>query len=116
MKALAEAWRGLSEDEKKVHNAKTEAQKAQYETAMVAYKATQVQQPASKPAKAAAEPKVKGKKPKAEKDPNAPKRALSPFFLFIQERRPVLSAEFSNLSNTELVKAISEEWRNLNED
>lgn len=83
MKALAEAWRALSDDEKKVHNAKTAAQKAEYETAMVAYKATQAQQPASKPTKAVAEPKVKGKKPKAVKDPNAPKRALSPFFLFI---------------------------------
>jgi hypothetical protein len=44
VKALAEAWRGLSDDEKKVYNAKTEAQKAVYERLMVAYKATQPQQ------------------------------------------------------------------------
>lgn len=115
MKALAECWRNLTEDEKKVYNATTEVQKAAYEKAMIVYKASAPQQQPAQPAKAA-EPKVKGKKVKAEKDPNAPKRPLSPFFLFIQERRPILSAEFSNLSNTELVKAISEEWRNLNED
>jgi hypothetical protein len=55
-----------------------------YESELVIYKATLAKQEASQPAQIAA-PKAKGKakKEKAAKDPNAPKRPLSPFFLFI---------------------------------
>jgi hypothetical protein len=41
VKALAVAWRELSEEEKKVFNDKTEAEKAKYEKEMVTYKASQ---------------------------------------------------------------------------
>jgi len=41
VKALAAAWRELTEEEKKVFNAKTEAQKVKYEKEMVTYKASQ---------------------------------------------------------------------------
>jgi len=54
-----------------------------YESELVTYKATLAKQEAPQPAIAAPKAKGKVKKEKAAKDPNAPKRPLSPFFFFI---------------------------------
>lgn len=62
--------------------------------------------------------KGKGKATKATKPPkdeNAPKRALTPFFNFQADRRPTLKQNNPDMSNTELVKALAETWRNLSE-
>jgi hypothetical protein len=50
---------------------------------------------------------------KKTKDENAPKRPLSPFFNYQAQVRPTLKASNPGLSNTELVKALAEQWRNL---
>lgn len=49
------------------------------------------------------------------KDPNAPKRALSSYFLFSNERRAVLQKKMPEKKLTELSKIISVEWKELDE-
>ena len=63
----------------------------------------------------------KGKKeakkaPKTKKDKNAPKRAISAFFFYNQERRESLKQEQPNLSNKEIISTMSKEWNDLSEE
>lgn len=58
----------------------------------------------------------KDKKTHAKKDANAPKRAISAYFFYNQERRPNLMKEQPKLSNKELIKTMSQEWNALSED
>ena len=61
---------------------------------------------------------AKGKKKdkKAKKDKDAPKKAISAFFFYNKERRPILKKEQPNLDNKEIIKKMSEEWNALSED
>ena len=52
---------------------------------------------------------------KKEKDPNAPKRGLSSYMFFANERRPGLKAEQPDLGFGDLTKKIAEEWRALSD-
>ena len=56
------------------------------------------------------------RKPKKEKDKDAPKRATSPFFFFIQERRAKLKKENPEFDNKELIRRISKEWNDMTDD
>ena len=60
------------------------------------------------------QPKEKRAK-KAKKDKNAPKKNLSPFFCYQKSRRPTLKKEQPNLSHTEIVAVMSNEWKGLND-
>eukprot|EP00484_Ammonia_sp_Unknown_P002022 CAMPEP_0197021898 /NCGR_PEP_ID=MMETSP1384-20130603/2779_1 /TAXON_ID=29189 /ORGANISM="Ammonia sp." /LENGTH=203 /DNA_ID=CAMNT_0042449819 /DNA_START=52 /DNA_END=663 /DNA_ORIENTATION=+ len=53
--------------------------------------------------------KAKGKP----KDTNAPKRPQSSYFLFMNERRPILKKEHQDKSMTDISKLISKEWKEL---
>ncbi|ONK81200.1 uncharacterized protein A4U43_C01F26390 [Asparagus officinalis] len=53
------------------------------------------------------------KKTKKEKDPLKPKKPMSAFFLFINDRRAALLAEKKNV--LEISKIASEEWKNMTE-
>jgi len=53
---------------------------------------------------------------KANKDPNAPKRPLSAFFLFSQDERPKIKITNSTFSVADVAKLIGERWRNLDAD
>ncbi len=59
--------------------------------------------------------KKKDKKAK-KKDKNAPKKAISAFFFYNKERRPILKKEQPNLDNKEIIKTMSNEWNALSED
>mmetsp|Transcript_11987 Transcript_11987/g.18090 ORF Transcript_11987/g.18090 Transcript_11987/m.18090 type:complete len:180 (+) Transcript_11987:156-695(+) len=52
---------------------------------------------------------------KRPKDVNAPKRPQSSYFLFMNERRPILKSEHNDKSMTDISKVISQEWKCLNE-
>jgi len=59
--------------------------------------------------------KTKGEKKerktkKAKKDKDAPKRAISAFFFYNQERREKLKKEKPELDNKEIIKTMSAEW------
>jgi hypothetical protein len=47
----------------------------------------------------------------SKKDPDAPKRAMSAFFFYQQERRSDCKAEFPSLSHTEIIKVRSFKFR-----
>ena len=66
-------------------------------------------------AKAAKEKKERKTK-KAKKDKDAPKRAISAFFFYNQERRVTLKKEQPNLSNKDIIKTMSDEWNKLSDE
>ena len=53
-------------------------------------------------------------KKKAKKDPNAPKKPMSPFFCYQHVRRPKIKAENPTISNTDIIKTMAAEWRAMN--
>ncbi|KAJ8266042.1 hypothetical protein GJAV_G00125240 [Gymnothorax javanicus] len=56
-----------------------------------------------------------GKKGKKKKDPNAPKRPPSGFFLFSSEHRPKIKAQDPSLGIGEVAKKLGEMWNNLSD-
>merc|ERR1712242_616510 len=50
------------------------------------------------------------------KDPNAPKKPLSAYFLFSQEERLKVKAENPDYSITEVAKELGKRWATLNPD
>ena len=46
-----------------------------------------------------------------QKDPNAPKRPLSAFFIFSQDERPKIKVTNAALSVADVAKVIGEKWR-----
>ena len=67
----------------------------------------------SKSTKEEDEPYVASKsaKMKKEKDPNAPKRPMSSYFLFLNERRETLKKEKPELKMGEQTKVMTTEWK-----
>ena len=55
----------------------------------------------------------KRKKKKKAKDKNAPKRAMSAYFLWLNANRNALKEKNPGASITELSKKAGEEWKNL---
>ncbi len=60
---------------------------------------------------------AKGKKrEKKEKDPNAPKKALTAFFFFQTERRASLKKERPDLDNRQMIYEMSSEWNAMKDE
>jgi high mobility group protein B3 len=55
-------------------------------------------------------------KPKKEKDPAAPIRPLTPYFCFMMNKRKELKDTMPNLTQSEIIKIIGQEWTNLSEE
>ena len=53
---------------------------------------------------------------KAKKDKDAPKRAITAFFFYNQERREKLKKEQPNLNIKEIIKTMSTEWKSLSDE
>lgn len=51
-----------------------------------------------------------------QKDPNAPKRPLSAFFIFSQDERPKIKLTNAALSVADVAKVIGEKWRSAPDD
>ena len=66
-------------------------------------------------AKGSKEKKEKKQK-RAKKDKDAPKRALSAFFFYNQERRVSLKKEKPDLSNKDIIRTMSAEWNALTDE
>jgi len=65
-------------------------------------------------------PHANGKVPKQSskktKDPNAPKKPLTPFFAYMQSRRVEIKAETPNMPATELTAKVALEWNAMTHD
>ncbi|KAJ3734523.1 high mobility group box domain-containing protein [Lentinula guzmanii] len=59
---------------------------------------------------------VDGKRKRAKKDPLAPKRPASSFFLFQNQIRPKVKEQHPNLPSHELRKLLAEQWNTLPEE
>ena len=53
--------------------------------------------------------------PKQAKDPNAPKRPLSAYFLFTKDARPKIKEAHSDWKVTEIAKEMGKQWHALDE-
>ena len=51
-----------------------------------------------------------------QKDPHAPKRPLSAFFIFSQDERPKVKLDNNALSVADVAKVIGEKWRGAPDD
>ena len=56
-----------------------------------------------------------GSKKKKVKDPNAPKRPMSAYLLFVKEMRGDITQENPALKNTEVLSELGRKWRNMDE-
>ena len=56
------------------------------------------------------------KQKRAKKDKDAPKRALSAFFFYNQERRETLKKEKPDLNNKDIIRTMSTEWNALSDE
>ncbi|CAF0757804.1 unnamed protein product [Adineta steineri] len=61
-------------------------------------------------------PRTSGSSKKAAKDPNAPKRPLSAFFLFSQDERPDIKKKSPSLSVGDISKEIGARWKKVTDD
>ncbi|CAF0977110.1 unnamed protein product [Brachionus calyciflorus] len=97
-KKCAERWKQMTEPEKKRFAEMADKDKQRYDKEMANYT-----------------PLVDagGRKKKKKKDPNAPKRALSAFFLFCADERPNVKAEFPQHSVGEAAKVLGERWNKV---
>ncbi|KAH0511213.1 High mobility group protein B1 [Microtus ochrogaster] len=97
-KKCSERWKTMSAKEKGKFEDMAKADKARYEREMKAYIPP------------------KGETKKRFKDPNAPKRPPSAFFLFCSEYRPKIEGEHPGLSMGDVAKTLGEMWNNTAAD
>ncbi|KAI8982413.1 high mobility group box domain-containing protein [Mycotypha africana] len=67
------------------------------------------------PTKKRADPEDK-KKRRAKKDPNAPKRGLSAYMFFSQEKRAEVKAENPEASFGQIGKILGEKWKAMSDE
>ena len=95
-KKCAERWKQMSEKEKQRFAEMAEKDKQRYDSEMASYT-----------------PPTEGLRKKAKKDPNAPKRPLSAFFLFCHDERPAVKLMYPTYSVGEAAKELGERWNKV---
>merc|ERR1712190_74752 len=113
-KMAGEAFKKLSDAQKKPYQDKYEAAKAKYEKDMAAFLAAGGEK--QKGAAALRAEKRKAKEGKKKKDPNAPKKpAGGAFGQFLAEKRPEFMKACAGQPITAITKMGSEEWKKLSD-
>lgn len=98
----SDAWKDMKDDSKKRFSEMAAEDKKRYDKEMSTYVA-----PAD-----SARGRGRGRK----KDPNAPKRPLSAFLFFCQEKRPHVKAINPDYTIGDVAKVLGKEWKELDED
>jgi len=93
-KKCAERWKQMTEKEKKRFGEMADKDKQRYDKEMANY----------------VPPPSEGKTKRKKKDPNAPKRPLSAFFLFCADERPSVKVSHPEYSVGEVAKEMGERW------
>ncbi|CAL8377040.1 unnamed protein product [Gadus morhua 'NCC'] len=96
-KKCSERWKGLTPSDKKCFEDMAKADKVRYNREMKDY----------------VPPKGFGKRGRKRKDPNAPKRPPSAFFVFCGEYRPSVKQQYPGLSIGDCAKRLGEMWSKL---
>ncbi|RNA19426.1 high mobility group DSP1 [Brachionus plicatilis] len=99
-KKCAERWKLMTEVEKKRFAEMAEKDKQRYDREMASY----------------VPPTKEGGRRKKKKDPNAPKRPLSAFFLFCADERAAVKAVHPTYSVGEVAKDLGEKWNKVSPD
>jgi len=107
-KLVSEEFKALPEKEKSKWEKKAKQDKARYDAEMVNYVPPDEESDEGGGG-------AKGKKKKTKKDPNAPKRNMSAYFLFSNAMRNTIKAQNPDASFGELAKLISQNYKSLPE-
>eukprot|EP00043_Microstomoeca_roanoka_P000816 m.29258 g.29258 ORF g.29258 m.29258 type:complete len:222 (-) comp10517_c0_seq1:588-1253(-) len=102
-KLIGAKWRMLSQDEKQPFIDMAKADRARYKAAMQNYVPTPGYEEGGR------------RRKKAKKDPNAPKKPKSAYFLYAETRRDILRGQHPDARISEIAKITGEEWRNLSD-
>jgi len=105
-KKLGEMWKDVTPEEKKRYEDMHTVDLARYRKAMETYVA-----PSESSEDSDSHSKKRRKKPK--KDPNRPKRSMSSFMFFANEKRAETRTQHPDLKVTEIGKKLSELWKKL---
>lgn len=111
VKKVAEMWHALGEEEKKKYQIQAESAKSTYETAHQAYLSKRpLKDILILSRKFSLEKRLNIRAARrAHSDPNAPKKPLNAFFLYVKDMK-----EDSGIKNgKELIKDLSKKWRDL---
>jgi len=98
-KKCAERWKQMTDKEKQRFAEMADNDKQRYDREMASY---------SPPAG-----ESNGQRKRKKKDPNAPKRPLSAFFLFCHDERPAVKLVYPNYSVGEAAKELGERWNKV---
>jgi high mobility group protein B1 len=99
-KKCAERWKQMTEKEKKRFAEMADKDKLRYDREMSSY----------------TPPAGEGGRKRKKKDPNAPKRPLSAFFLFCHDERPAVKVIFPTYSVGEVAKELGDRWNKVTPD
>lgn len=99
-KKCAERWKQMTDKEKKRFSEMADKDKVRYDKEMANY------------VPPAGEASGRGGK-RRKKDPNAPKRPLSAFFLFCQDERPAVKELHPTYSVGDVAKDLGEKWNKI---
>jgi len=99
-KKCAERWKQMTDKEKKRFADMAEKDKQRYDREMASY----------------VPPAGEGGRKRKKKDPNAPKRPLSAFFLFCHDERPAVKAIYPTYSVGEVAKELGDRWNKVTPD
>eukprot|EP00613_Pedinella_sp_CCMP2098_P071977 CAMPEP_0171913252 /NCGR_PEP_ID=MMETSP0993-20121228/11615_1 /TAXON_ID=483369 /ORGANISM="non described non described, Strain CCMP2098" /LENGTH=754 /DNA_ID=CAMNT_0012547207 /DNA_START=29 /DNA_END=2293 /DNA_ORIENTATION=- len=108
-------WKTLSEEDKTSYNAQAAVAKDEYKVAMAAYVPPEPASGDDEAEEPAAGAKKK-RKVKAKKDPNAPKKPLTGYFIFMATAREGVKAENPEASVGELGKLMGAKWKALSDE
>jgi hypothetical protein len=107
-------WKALTADEKAPFIAMNEKDKLRYAKEKASYKPPKRSASSSESSDDSDAPKKKRAK-KAEKDPNAPKKALNSYMFFANDNREKVKAENPKLKATEVMSELGAQWKAMNE-
>jgi len=96
-KKCAERWKQMSDKEKKRFAEMADKDKIRYDREMSQY----------------TPPAGEGGRKRKKKDPNAPKRPLSAFFLFCHDERPSVKVLYPTYTVGEVAKELGDRWNKV---
>ncbi len=102
-KLIGAQWRQLTDDQKRPYTEMARKDRERYKEAMQHYTPTPGYEDT-------------GRRRRKKKDPNAPKKPKSAYFIYAETRRADLRQQFPDDRVSDTAKRTGEEWRNMNDE
>lgn len=103
----AQAWANLSDDDKEIYEEEAEQVKEDYDRS-ISKQTVHSTKPVS--------PGKSGRIGKSKRDPDAPKKPLTAYFVFAQKNRASILRKHPNAGVTEVARLNAQAWANLSKD